>query len=628
MGTLEPHGGRFWDERYGLENVARVLDTGELRPANGFHPPLSYLPQAAVLGGAQSLAEATGRENLAPYRGDRVFGPTGYLLARWSQALLGVWSLWLAFWLGRRLMSDEAALAGAFLVAIVPWHIRQSVIYKPDILLVVTVLLALGWSLSALVRPSPARGARAGLGVGLALASKFNAGPVALPLAVLSLWGAARDRRCWKSWIGMLVVAGVVSVLVFLVLSPWVVLDRELYEQDFGLTLRDYERKGEVAGASHLGVMAHGVTSLLSEPFHGPWVGMVALLGLLGLALTAVRGGRPDDEGADDGDRERRLGRGVLVIFVVGYGVLYGLSTTNPSAHNWLPVVPATALAAAWLSVDGGRRLLARVAGAAPRAGRPLRRVAGLVLVVLVAAGAVHASQYSWRRSVPTTAQVVENRLLARFESTTGVEWRLVVRERSVDRLILKKERRLAAQVVVPADTGTPMDLLLPGADAVVLDDNGPLAGGWAGASAGRVGRFWTEARGPVLALDIHPWRPVGEPISVPLEPTSPGAYGFTLGPAADPAAGGEDVSLLVHLPGRAHQAGPVRLVVGGEELALYPAGHARGALLFLSPRFRPAELVGDEGAEAFGAFFGEPLHGRGQPWMELRRWRLDQEMK
>lgn len=620
MGTLEPDGSRFWDERYGLENVARVLDTGELRPANGFHPPLSYLPQATVLWGAQGLAEATGRDDLAPYRGNGVFGPTGYLLARWIQALLGVLSLWLTFWLGRRLMSDEAALAGTFLVAIVPWHIRQSVIYKPDILLVVTVLLALGWSLSALRRPSPGRGARAGLGIGLALASKFNAGPVALPLTAVSLWRAARDRCRWKLHLGTLAVAGAVSVLVFLVLSPWVVLDPELYRADFSRTLRDYERKGEVAGATHLGVIAHGVRSILSEPFHGPWVGAVALLGLLGWAATAIRGVRPAGTGERD-TRERRLGRAVLAIFVLGYGLLYGLSTTNPSAHNWLPVVPVTGLAAAWLVVDGGRGLLVRSTGALPRTARPLRWAVALGVVALVAAGTVDASKYAWRRSVPTTAQVVENRLLDRFESTTGVEWRLVVRERSVNRLILKHERRLAAQVVVPKDGGTPMAELVAGADAVVLAGRGDLAERWAGPSAHRVGRFWTEARGQRLSLDVHPWQPVGEPIAVPLAPMSPGRYAFTL----DPAAASGDVSLLVHLPARAHQNRPVHLTLAGRDIALYPAGHSQGALLFLTPRFRPAEL----GTEVLdGLFTGMPKAGRGQPWMELRRWRRETEIE
>jgi dolichyl-phosphate-mannose--protein O-mannosyl transferase len=161
---------RFWDERYGFQNIEALLATGSPRPANGFHPSLSYLPQAALLAASEGLYQATGREAFRVRLGNGLFTPTAYLLARLLQALFGTLSLLLTYLIGRRLFSAKVGLGAALLLSVVPWHIRQSVIFKPDILLVLTTLLAFWWSLEAAGRrgpgglpdPRPLRGARPG----------------------------------------------------------------------------------------------------------------------------------------------------------------------------------------------------------------------------------------------------------------------------------------------------------------------------------------------------------------------------------------------------------------------------------------------------------------------------------
>jgi hypothetical protein len=50
FGNAELSSSRWWDERYGLESISKILKEGSFEPANGYHPSLSYLPQAALLG--------------------------------------------------------------------------------------------------------------------------------------------------------------------------------------------------------------------------------------------------------------------------------------------------------------------------------------------------------------------------------------------------------------------------------------------------------------------------------------------------------------------------------------------------------------------------------------------------
>jgi hypothetical protein len=208
LATPRLDGSRFWDESYGVYNVYGLLARGQLRPLNGYHPGLSYLPQAALLGASEGLHRLTGRPAFAVIAGEKELTPTGYLLCRLVQALAGTLSLYLTFSIGRRLASPGVGLAAALFLALVPWHLRQSVIFKPDIELVACSLLALRASLAAADRPDGRTSLAAGAAVGLALAAKFNAAPAAVPLGIALLggggwrrgrrWGAQPPRR-WRS---------------------------------------------------------------------------------------------------------------------------------------------------------------------------------------------------------------------------------------------------------------------------------------------------------------------------------------------------------------------------------------------------------------------------------------------
>lgn len=342
----EPHPGRGWDERFGLENIASILRTGSLRPANGYYPALHHLPQAAALGLLDRVAAGTGVEQLRVFDRGR-FSPAAYIVCRGFEAVYGAASIFLVFLIGRRLFSPWTGLFAALLCAAVPWHIEQSAVYKPDSLLVFTLVLAFWLSLRALERPTVLQYLAVGGAIGLVLSSKFNGAPIVLPIVVGTLWIAKRLR--WRTALALLIVAGLSSLIVFFVINSYALLEPGIYISSFRETVQDYEWKGaRRAGGSHLAQIGRAAELLVSRYFHKALVGAFALAGLLGMAVRLW---------LDRREGLRNVQRGLLIVFVVGYTLMYALATSNPVPHNWVMLVPFTSVAAAWCIVGLWRRL-------------------------------------------------------------------------------------------------------------------------------------------------------------------------------------------------------------------------------------------------------------------------------
>ena len=413
-------GRRFWDERYGLENVRSLVLEHQLRPANGFHPSLAHLPEAAVLGTSHALYLATNVElfrifdekpKREPERGwvrQQHYTPTGYFLSRALQSVFGTLSLWLLFRVGRRMFSDQAALLSTLMLSAVFWHLRQSAIYKPDILLVLLLLWAFDASLEAARRPTLRSYLVAGGVIGLALSTKFNAGPIAIPLMWSTFAHRRSDRRVW-TWLG---AAGLTSIVVFLLLNPFVLTEPGIYQQNFGRTLTDYAAKGAKLGSSHLYVLWHGLLTLLSKNFHG-W--LLGGLGLLGALLLPFRG--PDDP------RAAHLGRSMALSYILGYSLLYSLSSTNASPHNWLLLTPFVAL----FSGAMGWQIWLWLAPLL----KQYRSIVGVGLSAAIAVWLLFSSYlYVYRQVIPTTLERAEDFL---SEHLRKVDQRVVLYEDDKD---------------------------------------------------------------------------------------------------------------------------------------------------------------------------------------------------
>jgi hypothetical protein len=512
VATLELTARRFPDEVFGRVNLRALLLHGQIRPAGTSYPSLSYLPQAVLLSLSEGLHRMTGQEVF------RIFDPaenltaTGYLLCRLLQVVFGTLSLYLTFRIGKRLFSAPVGLGGALLLSVVEWHIRQSVIFKPDILLLLMSLLAFLWSLDAAEKPGWRRYVLAGVGIGLALSSKYNAAPLAIPLFVATLArGPGRDRRRW-AW---LVLAGVAAAAVFLLLNPYVLIDPNSYTEEFGNTLRHYAKKGAARRASHGTLPLHAIQTLLSGSFHGPAVGILSLLGVAGLAVAVIR--RPRE-----GDPERRLGRAMALAYVAGYTLLYSFVTTNPSPHNWLVLTPYTSLCAAWAVAWSWEWLAAR----RPVLARPDVRAAAAVPAVLLLV--LSAQRIAHGHALPATWEVAQNHLMGSLRPLAG---RLVYYERERNRIVLRASEGKALAVGTPRLDQIPPRLLDRADAELLLEDR--LAGegsdfyrrrlaATAPRDVVRIRPSLFRIGGPSLVILVHPWRQVGRPVD--LELPSPGS--------------------------------------------------------------------------------------------------------
>ena len=562
---------RFWDEQYGVENLWSLLVEGRLRPANGFHPGLSYLPQAALLGASELLHRATRRPLFAVFDSGEDLTAGGYFLCRLLQVLLGTASLYLLYRIGRRLGSPRLGIAAALLLAVVPWHLRQSVVFKPDILLIATALGAFLAALAAAERPTLGRLAWAGAAVGLALAGKFNAGPIAIPLAVAALAeGGWRERRRWLA----LAVAGLAALAVCLLLTPFLVLEPGLYIHSFSRTLRDYSVKGAMHRSSHLGVLAQGLAALLSDDFHGPLIGAAGLAGLAAAPALARR--RPPPR-----SRARRLGPLMASSYVAGYALFYASSTTNPSDHNWLPVTPFVALAAAAVLLGGWD-------WAASRLRRWQRLALGGAGLAAAAIFLVQpANAYVYETCVPSTQELARDFLSQRLQPLGG---RVVVREEDeearwyADPAIVLEAERLDQ---LPAET-------LDRADAEIFHA-GRLSGTGSALYHRRIDRSavvatrfeprpW-RARGHPLVVVVHRWTSQGDPED--LTPGAEGRGGGRIAAALPPGLHpGEVASLDILLPPGTDAEALQQVLLQGRPLDHLFVGRQAGSPHFVTCRF------------------------------------------
>jgi hypothetical protein len=488
---------RFWDERYGLENLEPLLKHGQLRPVHGFHPGFSYLPHGLLLKASDLLYRATGREAFAIFdqRGD--YTATTYLICRTLSVVFGTLTLLLVFLIGRRLGGDRLGLFAAFLLSVVPWHLRQSVLFKADIALLLTVVLAFYLSLRAIEHPSFRSFALTGLAIGLALSSKFNAGPVALPLTVGIF---LKQGIKWRT-LRLLVCAAAVSFAVFLLLQPFMLIDPDIYRRSMGSTSRMYALWAQETGHGRLYLFWHLIETLLTSVFHGPLIGSLAVLGLGALTVLSLRQLKQSPVALD----------WIMVLtYVVGYTTLYALATPLASPHNWLPISPFAALGAGWTLLALWMLIATKLPAASAR---PIGALATLSLVLLLG---WHANSYVYRETVPRTSDLALEILRSQLRRPPG---RLVLSEIDFEILFQTRHRlgRLAVHTLddlrqLPVDSLNWSDAEV--FSAAHLDD--PARRDFYRSRMNRLGEAHVRiieprpfhAWGPPLVALLHPLRP------------------------------------------------------------------------------------------------------------------------
>jgi hypothetical protein len=289
-----------------------------------------------------------------------------YLSGRYLCTLFGVASIALVFAIGRRLMSDAAALFAAALLALSPLHVDVSRLVRTDIIATFFHLCALWFLIGAVQRRDAVRlYLLAGFATGLATATKYPTVLFVLVIAAAALgMPAGMASRLKRAGIGALgTAAGLIVGSPLLLLSVREVIGDLHYENrasNLGLT-----------GFGFFGNLAGYVLHVLPATLTWPGLVLAAAGG-----VWCLRSPR----------RELRLIPLFPLILVVFFSGLHLFRAT------WLiPALPCCALAAAFALQEAWGWLSRRGRTAAASVG--VAAVAAVVLFQLARVDVVHSNE-------------------------------------------------------------------------------------------------------------------------------------------------------------------------------------------------------------------------------------------
>ncbi len=229
---------RLWGIGFGLPGLyhpdegfvvrqALAFGAGYFQPYEYVHSPL--LPYiVAVLYGLHFLfGLATGRFQSPSDLAILYFNDPSsfYLLARLTSAAFGVAAIWVAYSLARKAYGRAAALVAALCVALSPILVRHAHYALYDVAVSCSVLVALTLLWGYAEEPGRRRFIVASVAVGLAVAMKHLAAPVAVSLVAAVVWVSRRKRWPALETMEQLVLGAVVALLAFVIVSPFTVLD-------------------------------------------------------------------------------------------------------------------------------------------------------------------------------------------------------------------------------------------------------------------------------------------------------------------------------------------------------------------------------------------------------------------
>jgi 4-amino-4-deoxy-L-arabinose transferase-like glycosyltransferase len=278
-----------------------------------------------------------------------------YTLARLAAALLGTLALWLLYATGARLFGRGVGLLAAAIEGVAFLPVFYAHLALNDVPTLAPLTLSLLGSAGVLRKGRARDYLLAGIGLGLACASKYTAGIVLLPLAAASVASYLQAQPdAARHVLAGLALAGVAALVAFLIANPYAILDySEFHSELVHQSTLSAEAQGKL-GAPHDGGLAYYLWTLT-------WgLGWAPALAALAGALSVWW-------------RERALGW-VLVPAPLLYLAFMGLQ--GRYFGRWLlPIFPILCLLAALFAVQLADAIARR---------RPRLRVAAVALLVAV----------------------------------------------------------------------------------------------------------------------------------------------------------------------------------------------------------------------------------------------------
>jgi hypothetical protein len=325
------------DEPAAVNRVLGMLRRDDWNPRFFGKPSLHYYILRLTLAAQIQYGIATGQyrsiDDLPRTTDQYLTEPDLFVWGRFPTVLLGVASVALLFWVGRRWWGVGVGLVSAALLAVLPFHVRHSQYITPD---VPSAFLALATLAVALRLPDDRRWrwyALAGLCAGLATSTKYNAVMVVLAIvaAHVAVWGRDSLRQA-----GRLAWAGVWSLVGFAVTTPYVVLAGGTFFAGLLKQFNDYAPQDQGDLRRTWPVLSYLRFVWEDGLRQGP-----ALAALAGIGFILARHDR----------------RGLIVLaFVLPYPLLL-LPQSTHYFRNLLPIIPPLALLAAIGIVGIGRSI-------------------------------------------------------------------------------------------------------------------------------------------------------------------------------------------------------------------------------------------------------------------------------
>ena len=343
-----------------------------------------------------------------------------YVFARASAAVLGTLALWLLYATGARLFNRAVGLLAAAIEGVAFLPVFYAHLALNDVPTLAPLTLSLLGSAGVLRKGRRRDYLLAGLGLGLACASKYTAGIVLLPLAAAAAaryleGGPGAGRRA----IGRLALAGAAALLAFGVANPYALLDYHSFHSELvHQSTLSAEAQGKL-GAPKDGGVAYYLWSLT-------WgLGWVPALAALGGAVSVWR-------------QSPRLGW-LLVPAPLLFLIFMGLQ--GRYFGRWLlPILPIACLLAASFTLTVAQALARRLAraraggeeGVPPgrhraerrrRSGGPPLALAGAVLLIaaVLAQGLIYSVHAGLTLSRADTRNETRAWLLAHVPAGTPI---------------------------------------------------------------------------------------------------------------------------------------------------------------------------------------------------------------
>jgi YYY domain-containing protein len=258
------------------------------------------------------------------------------LNGRRLSGVIGVLSVYLLFLLGSRLYDRSVGLLAAFLLAASALHVQSSRFLTVDVPLTFFVLLGLTQLVKVCEEGKTRQFLAAGVCLGLAVATKFSAMPLFLPLGIAALHRYFVERRFF-SVAGRVLLALFIAAVAFAVAEPYAILRFDRFYHDI------FEQSHMVrnAGAYPYTTQYMGTRAYVYELTQLVLWGMAPLLGVVAIWATATRVGVAW--------RSRRAAEWVLLSWVIPFFLVTGWFEVKFPRYL-LPIYPLMALwAADWL---------------------------------------------------------------------------------------------------------------------------------------------------------------------------------------------------------------------------------------------------------------------------------------